>query len=97
MANVVDGNLRALRARGLKGQSVNLAIGHRVTLKQLLRAIAREAGHAALARHVQPRAGDIRHSLADIGQARALLGYRPKVRFEDGLRLTVDWYRQQLG
>ena len=96
VANVVDGNLRALRARGLKGQSVNLATGHRVTLKQLLRAIAREAGHPAVARHVAPRAGDIRHSLADIRQARALLGYRPKVRFEDGLRLTVDWYRQQM-
>ena len=41
----------------------------------------------------EPRAGDVRDSLADISQARALLGYEPVVDFEDGLRQSIDYYR----
>lgn len=93
VANAVDGNLRALSRKGLRGQTVNVATGRRVTLLELLRALARLTGRPARARHQKPRAGDIRHSLADIGLAKKLLGYRPMVGFEEGLALTVDWYR----
>jgi UDP-glucose 4-epimerase len=95
VANVVDANLRALTARGLVGQPVNIACGARITVNALLRAVAREAGVRPHARYTAPRPGDIRHSLADIRQARRLLGYRPRVGFEEGIRLTVDWYRSQ--
>ncbi len=95
--NVVDGNLRALRAPGLRGQAVNLATGRSVSLRQLLAALARETGGTSKARLEAPRAGDIRHSLADIRQARKLLGYRPRVDFETGLRRTVEWYRSSTG
>jgi UDP-glucose 4-epimerase len=91
--NVVDANLRALKAKGLRGQALNVATGKRVTLKRLLATLAREIGRPARARHAPPRPGDVRHSLADIGAARKLLGYRPVVDFAAGLRLTVDWYR----
>jgi UDP-glucose 4-epimerase len=91
--NVVDANLRALTARGLRGQSVNVATGRRVTLLQLLRGVARETGRPAKARHAAPRPGDIRHSVADFAQARKLLGYRVICNFEDGLGKTVEWYR----
>lgn len=91
--NVVDGNLLALRAKGLRGQAVNLATGHSVTLLQLLAAMAREVGCSAAAERRPPRAGDIKHSLADIAQAKKLLGYRPRHSFEEGLRKTIDWYR----
>jgi UDP-glucose 4-epimerase len=91
--NVVDANLRALTARGLRGQSVNVATGRRVTLLQLLRGVARETGRPAKARHAAPRPGDIRHSVADFAQARKLLGYRVICGFEDGLGKTVEWYR----
>jgi nucleoside-diphosphate-sugar epimerase len=93
VANVVDANLRALRAKGLRGQSVNVAMGRRVTLRQLLAAVAKETGTRPDARYGPPRPGDVRHSLADIRVARKLLGYRPSVDFETGLRRTVDWYR----
>ncbi len=93
--NVVDGNLRALDAAGLRGQAVNLATGRRVTLRQLLRAVARELGLRVEAEHHAPRAGDVRHSLADVSQARKLLGYRPLVDFEEGLSRTIAWYREQ--
>jgi UDP-glucose 4-epimerase len=93
VANVVEGNLLALKAAGLKGQSVNLATGHRVSLRKLLATLARSLGRRAQAEHRPPRRGDIRHSLADITLARKLLGYRPKVTFEAGLATTVEWYR----
>jgi UDP-glucose 4-epimerase len=95
VANVVDANLRALRAPGLDGQAVNVAMGRSVNLKRLLRSIARETGRLPRARKEPARAGDIRHSLADIRRAKQLLGYRPIVPFEAGLRQTVDWYREQ--
>jgi UDP-glucose 4-epimerase len=93
VADVVQANLRALRARGLAGQHVNVATGHRVTLRQLLETLARELGVPARAERQPVRRGDIRHSLADVSAAHRLLGYRPKVDFETGLRKTVEWYR----
>jgi nucleoside-diphosphate-sugar epimerase len=91
--NVVRGNLLALRARRAEGQAVNLATGRRITLLQLLAELARLAGRKVKAEKRPVRRGDIRHSLADIGAARRLLGYRPTVDFETGLRRTVEWYR----
>ena len=92
--NVVDANLRALTARGLVGQAVNVATGTRVSLRALLAALGRDLERPAKARYGPVRAGDIRHSLADIRLARKLLGYRPIVDFETGLKRTVEWYRQ---
>jgi UDP-glucose 4-epimerase len=94
VANVVDGNLRALTARGLAGQAVNVATGRRITLNALLRTLARELRVKAKAERRPARAGDIRHSLADVRLAKKVLGYRPVVDFETGLRLTLDWYRE---
>ncbi len=94
--NVVHGNLRALSAKGLAGQVVNLATGSRVTLKQLLTLMARELGVPARADHQAARPGDVRHSLADISRARKLLGYRPIVDFATGLKRTLEWYRQDV-
>ncbi|MGE0454300.1 MAG: SDR family oxidoreductase [Vicinamibacteria bacterium] len=94
VANVVDGNLRALEAKNARGQAVNLATGRRITLLKLLGTLAREIGRPAKAIHEETRAGDIRHSLADVSLARRVLGYRPAVSFEDGLRKTVAWYRE---
>jgi UDP-glucose 4-epimerase len=96
VANVVDANLRALRAQGLRGQAVNVAMGRSVSLRRLLRAVARATGRPARARQRAARPGDVRHSLADIRKARALLGYRPTVSFEAGLHLTLDWYRSRM-
>jgi len=92
--NVVDGNLRALAARGLRGQPINVATGRGITVNALLKALARQLGRPARARHRPPRPGDIRHSLADVSLARRLLGYRPLVDFETGLEQTVEWYRR---
>jgi nucleoside-diphosphate-sugar epimerase len=93
--NVIKGNLRALRARRLNGQVLNIATGSRVTLKQLLAAMARETDAPSRADRRPARAGDVRHSLADISRAKKLLGYQPLVDFKDGVRATIAWYREE--
>jgi len=46
--------------------------------------------------YAPPRAGDVKHSLADIQKARQLIGYQPVISFEKGLQKTIDWYRRNL-
>ncbi|PYQ15817.1 MAG: LPS biosynthesis protein WbpP [Acidobacteria bacterium] len=94
VGNVVDANLRALTARGLDGEPVNVAAGRRVVLRALLSALARELGRPDEARHEPARAGDVKHSLADVSRARRLLGYRPRWDLEGGLKKTTAWYRE---
>ena len=93
--NVVDATLRACTAANVSGRTLNVATGKRITLNETLRLLARITGQKAEARHDAERAGDIRHSLADIGLARELLGYEPKIGFEEGLRRTWEWYRAE--
>jgi len=80
------------------GQVYNVAVGERTTLNELFALIrtqaARIAPEAATARpvHREFRAGDVRHSLADVSKARRLLGYEPSVRVGEGLARSAAWY-----
>jgi nucleoside-diphosphate-sugar epimerase len=95
ISNVVDANLRAAESRDAVGKIINIANGHRTTLNELLETMKTVTGKSQVtARHEPPRAGDVRDSLADLTQARALLGYEPRVNLEDGLRLTFDWWQK---
>ena len=95
ISNVVDANLRAADSRDAVGKIINIANGQRTTLNELLETMKTVTGKSQVtARHEPPRAGDVRDSLADLTQARALLGYEPRVNLEDGLRLTFDWWQK---
>jgi UDP-glucose 4-epimerase len=94
--NVVIANLRALAAKELRGQAVNVAAGGRVSLRDLLKALGRLTDQPARPERRPSRPGDVRHSQADIRLARRLLGYTPQVAFEEGLRRTVEWYAGEL-
>jgi len=97
VGNVIDANLRALTARKLEGEAVNIATGRRVTLRALLAQMARTLGGSSKARHEPARPGDVRHSLADVTRARRLLGYRPRIGLDEGLEKTMAWYRETYG
>src|SRR5262245_50133625 len=94
VANVVDGNLRAIDAPEAPGKVINLGVGTRTTLNQLLAQIQKIAGTDLKPIYEPPRAGDVRHSLADIKRAESILGYLPVVDLAGGLRYTFDWYRE---
>jgi len=94
--NVVRGNLLAAEAAAEKvaGRMMNLATGSRITLNETFRILCDLTGYKGEPAYAEPRSGDIRDSLADIGLAGELLGYRPAVDFREGLRRTVEWYRE---
>jgi nucleoside-diphosphate-sugar epimerase len=93
VANVVDGVLRACEAPNVSGEVINVATGGRVSLNQLFRDMRALVGATSEPTYGEPRAGDVRDSQADISKAHRLLGYKPIVPFEEGLRRTVEWYR----
>ena len=93
--NVVQGNLLAAGAPADKvsGQMMNLATGTRITLNETFAILKDLTGFKGEPVYAPGRTGDIRDSLADIGLASELLGYKPAVDFREGLRRTVEWYR----
>jgi nucleoside-diphosphate-sugar epimerase len=92
--NVVGANLKAAEASGASGKVINVANGMRITLNQLLAELKDLTGkHDVEAEYLEPRVGDVRHSLADISMARELLGYESKVDLREGLQRTIDWWK----
>jgi nucleoside-diphosphate-sugar epimerase len=94
--NVVEANLLSCKAPGVAGQVFNIACGDRITVNSMLQQINKITGKDIAPIYAESRAGDIKHSQAEISRARELLGYQPKVTFEEGLRRTIDWYAKHL-
>lgn len=94
VANIVRGNILASEVPNIGGQIFNIADGRRTTLLQLLELLAKLLGKEITPVFLPPRVGDVRESLADISQARKVLGYEPIVGLEEGIRQTIDYYRQ---
>jgi UDP-glucose 4-epimerase len=93
--NVVSANLLAASAPAEKvsGKMMNVATGAAVTLNRAFEILSELTGYKGKPNYAEPRSGDIRHSLADIGRARELLGYVPLVDFREGIRRTAEWYK----
>jgi nucleoside-diphosphate-sugar epimerase len=95
ISNVVDANLRAAETTRGVGEVINVATGERATLNELLEALKGITGKPDVtAEYREARVGDVRHSLADITRARELLGYEPTVGLEEGLKKTIEWWKQ---
>ena len=88
--NVVEANLLAATAERVNGAVVNIATGRATTVNELADAIGSVLGTTVEKRYLPERAGDVRDSWADISEARALLGYEPRVELEEGLRLSAE-------
>lgn len=93
VANVVAGNLLAASAPDAAGKTFNVACGEQLSLLDLIASINRVLGTKLEPIFDPPRAGDVRDSLADISQARKVLGYNPIVDFDEGLRRSIEFYR----
>src|SRR6266705_1607863 len=95
--NAVEANLLACKAPAnqVAGGVFNIASGHRADLNQTFRLLKTLIGYTGDVKYAPERAGDVKHSLADITRAEKYLGYKPKIEFEDGLSRTIEWYRSQ--
>lgn len=96
VANAIQANKLALFSENPKAinQIYNVACGERTTLNQLWQYINEQAGTSIPAKHREPRAGDIPHSLADISKAKALLNYNPEFNVRSGLEKAFKWYKE---
>ncbi len=92
--NTVRANLLAAATpTRLRGQVANIAGGRSIALVDLVHEIGRVLGRPVTIEHLPPRPGDIRHSLGDISVAQQLLGYEPRVKWEDGIAPTIEYMR----
>jgi UDP-glucose 4-epimerase len=93
--DVVELNLKAAAAKGVAGKMYNGGNGGRITLNQAWAALQKIEGVRIDPVYGPPRPGDVRDSQADVTRAVAELGHAPRYSFEEGLRLTLEWYRKK--
>jgi nucleoside-diphosphate-sugar epimerase len=93
--NVVEANLAAMGADLPPGAVLNVGGGQRITINELYRAMAEVLGSSLVPEHGPARAGDVRHSLASVEKAKALLGWEPRVDWREGLERTLAWYQER--
>ena len=92
ISNVVQANLLAATSKTGVGETFNLANGKTYSLLDLIKVIEKIVGHKLERVHFPKRAGDVRKTNADISRAKKLLGYKPEMNFEDGLRDTWQYF-----
>ncbi len=85
--------IKSATAAGVSGKMYNAGNGGRFTLNYVWELLQRMEGVELPARHGPPRAGDVRHSMADTSAATAELGHAPRFTIEEGLKRTLEWYR----
>lgn len=95
--NVIQANLKAcLASDKASGEVFNIAYGGRETLNNLFNKLSKLLNKNIKAIYGNERAGDVRHSNADISKAKELLNYNPEYSMDRGLELTIDWYKKNL-
>lgn len=95
--NVIEANLKAcLAGKEASGQAFNIAYGGRETLNNLYNKLCKLLSKNIKPIYKEERAGDIRHSNANISKAKRLLGYSPDYSMDRGLELTIEWYKENL-
>lgn len=96
--NAVQANVKALLEEKInQHEVVNIAFGERTTLNELWNAINTLAGTDLSPTYGPERKGDVKHSLANIGKAKELIGYKPHFSVMEGLKLAIEWYKKQFG
>jgi UDP-N-acetylglucosamine 4-epimerase len=91
VGNVIDASIRAGETVGASGEIFNIAAGSPASVNQLADTIGSILGKPVEKEHLPRRTGDIRDSWADLTKAERILGYRPAIGLEEGLRRTVEF------
>jgi UDP-N-acetylglucosamine 4-epimerase len=95
--NAVQANIKALLTDNKEALSkiLNIACGESVSVNEMFDLIAAEIAPQSKAVHRHERFGDVKNSLADISLAKRMIGYEPQVRFKEGLKRTIEWFKKQ--
>jgi UDP-N-acetylglucosamine 4-epimerase len=97
VANAVQANIKAMFTQGIatNGDIYNIAVGERISLNRLISILKKLTERDTPVNYGNERVGDVRDSLADISKARKNLGYDPSFKIEDGLKITLDWFKKE--
>jgi UDP-glucose 4-epimerase len=95
IANVVEANLLAASKPKVSGEVFNIANGRNYSLLDIIKVLEKLSGKTLQRHHAPARKGDVRKTWADIRKAKRLLGYKPVVGFEEGLKRTWEWFKIQ--
>ena len=93
--NVVEANILAATKPGIKCEIFNVANGHDNTVLELVDTLNKIIGKNIKPKFLPVRAGDVFRTAADISKIKSMLGFKPEVNFEEGLRETVEWFEKQ--
>ena len=93
VADVVEANLLACRARDIAGEQFNVGSGEQTSLNQLVQMLKEIISVDLQVEYTEPQPGDIKHSLASIEKAQRLMGFAPTIPFSEGLLRTVAWFK----
>ncbi len=95
--NVTSANWLAATAKQTKGQAMNISTLTAVSVNTVVNTIKELLAKESIKPiYDPPRQGDIKHSLADVSKAKEIIGYEPKVSFEEGIRKAIGWYKENL-
>ncbi len=95
--NVIEANFKScLVTKEACGQAYNIAFGERFTVDEMYKLMCEQLKINLKPKYVEPRPGDIKHSLADISKAKTLLLYNPNWSFKDGFIEAINWYKENL-
>ena len=92
--DVVQANILSAENSKSNGEFFNVAGGKRITINKLAEKIIENIGMDLKAKHLESRAGDIKHSLADISKAKDLIGFEPQFSLDKGLEITIDFFKK---
>ena len=94
--NVMEANWLALTVEKTSGQAMNISTASSVTVNTVVKTIAELLGKDIEPIYAPVRPGDIKHSFADVSWAKKLIGYEPKISFDEGIRRAINWYKENL-
>lgn len=94
IADIVSGILRAVEL-DTNYEIVNLGCGNPVKLKDFIKVIENNLGRNAVIKQKEMQPGDVKQTYADISKARRLLGYSPKIKVQDGVKILCEWYMKE--
>ncbi len=95
--NVVLANILAMKTKEpLRGQEINISHGERTSVNKVLELIKKYKKKKIDLEKRPNRIGDVRHTNGDISKARKLLGYKPVIKFEQGLKKTIEWFESRV-
>ena len=92
--NVIEANMLAAKSN-ISGEVINIACGERISINKVITILNKILNKDIKPIYKKARAGEVKHSLADISKARNQIGYKPEYKFIEGLKETVDWYKKK--